>query len=275
MSGRLPTFLIIGAPKSGTTSLAAYLAEHPDVFMAPQKEVHFFDQFFNKGVEWYRDQFRDSANEHAVGEASPTYLDSPRAMTRMAQILPDAKLVAVLRNPVDQAYSHYWWKRVLFERRSFDEAVRAEMRGEEVPRQHRYLESASYLRQLQRACDHYPRERLQVLILDDLHTKPTETVAAVYGFIGVDDAFEPSNAGAVLNPAYRLRSERLRHVLHSWHLYRRLPFSLGLRIDKLNRVPFRYPQMDPAVRAELVEWFAEERAALEVWLGRDLSFWAA
>jgi hypothetical protein len=84
----LPNFLIIGAMRSGTTSVARQLGEHPDVFMAPQKEIHFFDFHWEKGIEWYRAQFRGAGDESAVGEASPSYLHDPFAIERIAGTLP-------------------------------------------------------------------------------------------------------------------------------------------------------------------------------------------
>jgi hypothetical protein len=106
-AGRLPTFCIIGAMKAGTTSLAAWLDEHPDVHIAPQKETLFFNTPYNfwLGVDWYREQFAAAGDAHAVGDATPL-MQNPLAVRHMADLLPDAKLVAILRNPVDRAYSH-------------------------------------------------------------------------------------------------------------------------------------------------------------------------
>src|ERR1051326_983405 len=109
---RLPTFLIIGAGRSGTTSLARYLGSHPHVFMARAKEMHFFDSD-SKTREWYRPRFAEARRQTAVGEATPNYLYEPAAIKRMAAIVPEARLIAILRDPVDRAYSHYWQNRSL------------------------------------------------------------------------------------------------------------------------------------------------------------------
>ena len=143
----LPNFLVIGAGKSGTTSLAAYLDAHPDVFMAHQKEVRFFDRYWHEGVDWYAAKFAAAAGKAAVGEASPSYLQSAEAPARTAQTIPGAKLIALLRNPVDRAYSA--WTN-LHEQgrdpRSFADAVRDETAGRGVvgDLRPRYLEGGRY-----------------------------------------------------------------------------------------------------------------------------------
>src|SRR5882724_1563681 len=97
---REPTFLIVGAAKAGTTSLAAYLSGHPDVFMAKEKELHFFDRDrrYNRGWQWYCDRFSTSGSAIAVGEATPTYMWLPKAVERMVEHLPRAQLIAILRH---------------------------------------------------------------------------------------------------------------------------------------------------------------------------------
>src|SRR5688572_14326389 len=108
---RLPDFLIVGAMRSGTTSLHKYLQAHPDVFVASGKEVHFFDRRYGRGLDWYRSRFAGVTTERVVGEATPAYMYDENAIARIAHDLPDARLIVVLRNPVDRAYSHYWRNR--------------------------------------------------------------------------------------------------------------------------------------------------------------------
>jgi hypothetical protein len=112
----LPDMIIIGAMKCGTTSLFRYLEEHPDFFPPKSKEIHYFDSNFDKGLDWYRRQFptnvrrlkcRLMGQRIITGEASPYYMFHPHAMGRIASILPKVKLIVLLRNPVDRAYSHY------------------------------------------------------------------------------------------------------------------------------------------------------------------------
>ena len=269
----LPNFLIIGAAKAGSTALAAYLGSHPDVFMASEKEVHFFDDHFQRGVDWYASRFEAVRGERAVGDATPTYMYTDEAIGRMADLLPDAKLIAILRNPVDRAYSHYWWMRALDERRPFADAVHDEILGREEADPEKYVAAGRYLERLERVCGYYPRSSLHVVILEELRASARASYAEVCRFLGVDDQVVPPNLGAVHNPAYRLRSPALRTWMLRLHAWRRLPFDIAVRIDRMNRVAFQPPPMDRHVRAELEGYYEKHNAALAAWLDRDLSVW--
>lgn len=268
-----PNFLLIGAHKAGTSSLAAYLDAHPEVFVVPEKETHFFDEHFDRGIAWYESRFDGARGERAVGEATPTYLYLDDALERMAHHLPDVKLLVLLRNPVDRAYSHYWWTRVVFERRTFEEAARAEMAGARAPWGYGYVSDGLYLERLERLRHFYPRARLLVVILEDFRVRTAEGYAEVCRFLGVREDVMPRDLGAIVNPAYQLRMPRLREWMFRLHAWRRLPRGWADRIDRWNRVPFRYPPMDPALRAELEQYYAGPNAALGEWLGRPITSW--
>src|SRR5215467_6288621 len=133
----LPDFLIIGGQRCGTTSLYYYLTDQPCVYPAATKEVHFFDDHFASGIDWYRAQFPTSAYKNYVervrhqhfltGEASPYYLFHPHAPRRISAALLYVKLIVLLRNPVDRAFSHYWLEvKGRYESLSFEEAIRCE-----------------------------------------------------------------------------------------------------------------------------------------------------
>lgn len=271
----LPNFLIIGAAKAGSTALAAYLSSHPDVFVASEKEVHFFDDHFQRGVDWYASRFEAVREERAVGDATPTYMYTDEAIGRMADLLPDAKLIAILRNPVERAYSHYWWMRALDERRPFEDAIHDEILGLEEPNPEKYVAAGRYLERLERVCRYYPRSSMHVVILEELRASARARYAEVCRFLGVDDQVVPPDVGAVHNPAYRLRSPALRTWMLRLHAWRRLPFDIAARIDRMNRVAFRPPPMDRHVRAELEGYYEKPNAALAAWLDRDLSVWSS
>jgi hypothetical protein len=200
--GRLPDFLVIGAMKAGTTSLFNYLREHPEIFMPAVKEVHFFsEQNWWRGIDWYRDLFRDAGSVKAIGEASPGYSRypvSPDVPERVAAVLPDAKLVYVLRHPVDRLVSQYHHQ-VVFrgERRPIDEAVL----------DHRvYLATSRYGMQIQRYLEHFPRDRLLVVLSEQLFADRAAALARVFTFLGVDPTPAPTNLGVEFNRAGDLRS---------------------------------------------------------------------
>jgi hypothetical protein len=200
----LPSALIIGAQRSGTTSLFNYLAQHPDVLPPLAKEIHFFDLHYARGVRWYRGRFPFShrlRRRALTLDASPYYLLHPRAPERAAQLLPDVKLVAVLRNPVDRALSHYQHEvRGGRERLSLAEAIEREpdrLAGEEERlrrdpdyysyNHHRYSYTCRgrYIEQIRRWVQHFPRSRLMVVQSERLFREPATVSAAVCDFLGL------------------------------------------------------------------------------------------
>ncbi len=106
--GSLPDFMIIGAPKCGTTSLFEYLCGHPNVARPRRKEIHYFDERFERGLAWYRRHFPLVEKPQITGEATTAYLFAKNTPARAAALVPDAKLIAVLRDPVRRVISHYW-----------------------------------------------------------------------------------------------------------------------------------------------------------------------
>ncbi len=200
----LPAALIIGAQKGGTTSLFNYLVRHPDVLPPLGKEIHYFDLHYARGIRWYRGRFpygyRLRGGAMTV-DASPYYLFHPHAPERAARLLPEVKLVALLRNPIDRAFSHYQHEvRGGRETLSFEAAVAAEperLAGEEERlggdpgyysyNHHRYsyLSRGRYVEQLRRWAEHFPRERLLVLQSEWLFRDPAAATEAVQRFLGL------------------------------------------------------------------------------------------
>jgi Sulfotransferase domain len=198
----LPDFLILGAQKAGTTALYAYLRRHPAITGPSWKEVSYFDRHYAHGEAWYRGNFpnRSRARGKLVGEASPSYLFHPLGPERVRALLPDSRLVALVRNPVERAFSHYNHEVALGrEPLSFEEALDAEeerLRGE-VERlvadaryfsrpwwSHTYKARGRYAEQLERWLAVFPKEQLLVLATDDLGAEPERTHARVLEFLG-------------------------------------------------------------------------------------------
>jgi hypothetical protein len=209
----LPSALVIGAQRSGRTSLFNYLVRHPDVLPPFGKEIHYFDLHYAKGIMWYRGRFPYQYRLRGgvlTLDASPYYLAHPQAAARAARLLADAKLIALLRNPVDRAFSHDQHEvRDGRETLSFAEAVEREpgrLAGEEERlrndpdyysyNHHRfsYLGRGHYAEQLRRWVEHFPRSRLLVLQSERLFRDPGATVGAVQQFLGLrphqDQAYE-------------------------------------------------------------------------------------
>jgi sulfotransferase family protein len=248
----LPDFLILGAQKAGTTALYAYLRRHPQITGPSWKEVSFFDRHWARGESWYRGNFPNLARTRGklVGEASPSYVFHPLAPQRVLELVPQARLVVLVRNPVDRALSHHNHEVALGrEPLSFEEALDAEeerLRGEVErmtadPRyfsrewwSHTYKARGRYAEQLERWLEVFPRERLLVLSSDELGSEPERAHAQVLEFLGA--------------PPHRL--------------------------DSYARVYEReYEPMRPETRARLAAEFEEPNRRLYALLGRDLS-WA-
>jgi hypothetical protein len=255
----LPDFLVIGAQKAGTTALYAYLRWHPGISGPSWKEASFFDRHYWRGEAWYRGHFpnpvrmwraeRANGRRLVVGEASPSYILHPLAPERVHSLVPDVRLVALLRDPIDRAHSHYQHEVVRgTETLPFEEALDAEegrLRGE-VERMtadpayfshawwnFTYLARGRYAEQLERWLAVFPREQLLIVASADLHDHPAETYGEILDFIGVE-----------------------RHGLDSYpHLFSR-----------------DYAPMPEEARTRLSAYFAEPNRRLYELLGRDFGW---
>ncbi|MDQ5820413.1 MAG: sulfotransferase [Actinomycetota bacterium] len=294
-----PTFLVIGAAKAGTTSLYHYLGQHPQIFMSPVKEPRFFAleghplDFRGPGderlrekttttLEAYRELFAGVRNERAVGEASVLYLHHQAAPEAIARYIPDVKLVAVLRNPVERAYSGFLYQtRDGYEPLAdFEEALRAEPRriADGWYYSWHYRDQGFYHRNLARYFDRFDPSMIRVYLYEDLDQDPHRVLANLFGFLGVDEGFRP-DVGMRYNPSGRPRSARLQRVLTQRHSLKEaakavIPERWGHRViarlqpANLVRAPIRVE-----TRASLVEGYNEDIRRLEHLIGRDLSHW--
>ena len=276
-AGNLPNFLIIGAMRSGTTSLFSALAAHPEVFGAPGKELRFFDLNYERGPDWYSGRFQGCEGKVAIGEASQTYMYDPVSLDRMAADLPDARLIAILRDPVGRAYSHYWLNRSRGrEPLSFEEALEAEAARLKNPAAterffYSYVDRGHYKTQLDRVSSLYERSALHVVLFDDLCDRPLETFQNVCRFLGIEEGTSPSTLDTRVNAFQEFRSLRLRTLTKAVERngLRRTSRALGA----LNRIRDSYPPMAAETRVQLGELFHSGNLALGEWLGRDLNSW--
>jgi hypothetical protein len=269
----LPTFVVIGSMRSGSTSLARYLGAHPQVFVSPTKEVHFFDRHFDRGLDWYEQHFVDAGDALQRGEATPEYFYGEQTMQRLKATLPDARLLVILRNPVDRAYSHYWHDRargkVAVE---FADAIADEPpdpRHDEDGAVRGYLARGRYVRFLEPLAAERADGRVHVVLFEDLRDQGAATYAGLCRFLGVDDTEVPDVVGRPMNEYVEFRSLRVRRA------GRGLPRPLRHLLGRTNARKKPYAAMDRDVRARLLEEFAADNAALAQWLDRDLSVWSA
>ena len=272
---RLPDFAIIGAMKSGTSSIRAALDEHPESFCA--RETHFFCENFERGTDWYLERFATAGDVRRIGEKTADYLYHRDALDRMAQMLPGAQMIVMLRDPVDRAYSNYWHERRLDrEKLSFRDAVAAEPeRLANGQRHFAYLDMSRYLQQIERLCTLYPRGSVKVIIFEDFSEAPADSFSDVCRFLGIDDTVDPEALKVRHNQYMETKRRRLASLIRKNSVRDRLPKALRRRLWGNMFRAAEYEPLDPALRRELAARFAEENAALARWLGIERMRWDA
>jgi hypothetical protein len=307
---RLPDFFIVGQPKSGTTALWEMLRRHPQIFMPDGKEPWFFAPELHdrtpprpggtpRTLGEYAALFEGAAPGQRVGEASPLYLWSKTAASRIADVAPDARIVAILREPASFLRSlHLQFVQTYVETENdFRKALSLEdarREGRQVPRRSYwpqallYSDHMRYVEQLRRYHGAFPSERVLVLIYDDFRRDNEAIVRTVLRFLGVDDAYPLRAMDA--NPTVRVRSQQLHHVVHAvtvgqGPVSRAVKASIKaftprrIRRDALHATQRRVVYADPlppdeGLMVELRRRFKGEVVALSEYLGRDLvSLW--
>jgi hypothetical protein len=296
--GRLPDFLVIGAAKAGTTALHEYLRQHPQVCMSQRKEPRFFafDQkppdfrgpqdrtIFNRDVIWrlddYRRQFAHARPDQIVGEITPRYLSTPGTAERIRQLLPEARLVVILRQPADRAWSNFSMRR----RDGFEPCATLEEAIADEPRRLAehwsaglYLERGFYSAQLLPYFERFPREHIRIYLYDDLVADARGLFRDLFSFLGVDPDFVPDMSRRP-NPSGDLRNPALRWV---WtrpgarsFIRPFLPKALRQTVSSfvVGRALVRR-EMPAETRRWLTELYREEIERLEKLIDRDLSPW--
>lgn len=254
----LPDFLVIGVMKGGSTSVYDYLKRHPGILPGYKKAAHYFDMNYSKGLDWYLAHFPLAKQSRPnglsgepllAGESSPYYMFHPMAAERAAALVPGAKLIALLRNPVSRAYSHYHhMRRTGRETLSFEEALEAEksrlagieekiIADDSFPlsshRAYSYIGRGMYADQLARWFKHFPRQQFLIMRSEDFFKDPAEVCARIHRFLG----------------------------LEQW--------DLG---EHKNANPGGYPQINPQTRQLLVEFFRPHNQRLYEMIDEDFGW---
>jgi Sulfotransferase family len=310
---RVPDFFLVGTPKSGTTAMYTMLRRHPQIYMPESKEPWFFapelhlrppprPEGIARTLDEYMSLFDDAQPEQQVGEATALYLWSRTAAERIAEVRPDARIIAILREPASFLQSlHLQFVQTYIETESDLRTALALERdrreGRHVPRYTYwpqaliYSEHVRYVEQLQRYHAAFPAEQILVVIYDDFRADNDRTMREVLRFLGVDESYSTAGnavgTGAVkVNPTVQARSQRINELVHALSVGRG-PVSVALkatikaltprqlRSDSLRllqrRVVFAEPRPpDERLIAELRRRFKPEVIALSEYLGRDL-----
>ena len=295
---RKPDFFIVGAPKCGTTAMQHYFSQHPDIFL-PNKEMHFFGTDLRLTrprytIERYLAHFDtpEAKLRRRVGEKSVFYLYSKRAAYEIWDFAGTADIIIMLRNPVDMLYSLH--SHMLGVGEEEIEDFRAALEDESIRTQRArlphigliisglfYMEVGKYTDQVKRYFDRFGREKVHIIIYDDLKQDAASVYRATLCFLNLDDRFQPRFE--VVNPNEQVRSKTFRSLL--WTL-RSNPLARSLaraarpwrhevvqRLKQLNTKYVSRPAMDPELRVELQRKFHPEVQRLSELLGRDLTHW--
>jgi hypothetical protein len=270
-------FLVGGAPRCATSWLHLCLCEHPEVYVPPLKEILFFSHHYDKGLEWYKKRFHPSGDRR-VGECSPSYLSHPLAPQRIHQAAPDSRLVFVIREPIERAYSDYCTQLNAGQ-------VSSDVASELVPGRP-IVEDGLYYRHLKNYHRYFRAAQIKVIRFEQLQAAPGQVLEDVFRFIGVDPGFHPK----ITNRVFHYRKPRKSCPRLHRALARAFSF-LALRQDWFARLfndlrsrdrfawyhrlmngP-RYPALTPEIRGKLSDYYLPDTLRLAELLQCDLSVW--
>ena len=268
-----PFFIIIGAVKAATTWTLEQLQVNPALYM-PDPEPHYFSSEFHRGEEYYRSFFDEMAGSgRLLGEKSADYLAHPDAPQRIAEMLPNARLVVQFRNPVDRAYSDY---KMLYRRGTVRDAPEKYLRSLENNPQPRFLNDGLYSRHLKRWMNHFAAEQIHVVLYDDVKAQPQKTIDAISHHIGVMPVFDAEQSKKRANDGseqflplpVRKTLAPLKNAVAPLRGTRWFEATRGLVSKQIS-----YPPLSDDTRLNLCDFYADDVEALGKMLNRDLSHW--
>jgi hypothetical protein len=296
----MPNFLVFGAAKAGTTSLYKYLEQHPDIYMSSFKEPGFFafegekptfngpsaqkwfDRWVATDLESYQKYFEGYGGQKAIGEATPFYIYYPKAAVTIQKYLPDVKLIAILRDPVERAFSNYVWafRDGVESCSNFAEALAAEETRikENWSIKWHYLQQGFYFQQLQPYYERFEREQIRIYLYEDLTSDAVGLMQDIFRFLGIDDSFIPTFS--------KKHNRSLIPKNQTWHEFLSKPnpvkslfkpflplnFRQRLRKQATEKNLFK-PKLDPEIRQQLLPKYQEDILKLQDLIQRDLTKW--
>ncbi len=295
-----PSFLVLGAGKAGSTSLAYLLDQHPDICMSYPKEPPFFQTEYHQGLDYYwKKYFRSYAGQAHAGEAAHQNSRLPYVARRIHESVPEAKLFLICRNPVERAFSAYWQNFTRkADQRSFDEAIdenlerlrtgplfeqeaEAELYARAIDQARQsgrvayasYVDSGHYAEHVERFAALFGRERIKVLFFEDLARAPQEVADAAYAHLGLDPV--PLRDTAAQNTPIHPILARLFQTIGGLPLLGRVPpaWRAKLRTALSSRFKGAKPEMSGETRRLLIEHFRPHNRRLAEVTGRNLDHW--
>lgn len=291
----LPNIYIIGAQKSGTTSLFDWVGQHPEIYANPaSKDYPFFtdERLYNHRKKDFLNLFKKNDSKKVILGCEANLMYVPEAIERMQSLIPEAKLIAILRNPVDRAFSAWFYamERGL-EKRTFSEAIEEEMKGKTIPphtwegRQKNYLRHGLYAQQLEGVFRFYPGDKVMVLIYEDVIKDPAKEIKKVFRFIGIDESFIPNftiKNKTLGGQRFKILSKILyRGRPHKHPLWEILRFlipkdlrtTMRMKLENINRVEASKPSFPEDIRRKLINYYKDEIVRLEQILHMEITEW--
>lgn len=281
---KLPDFMIIGAGKCGTTSLFNYLNQHPQIYLCSQKETYYFIPEPNRSnlKQWgaicdfdsYQSLFKDAPEKNIVGEISTVYYKNPNSAQLIYEVLPEVKILAILRDPAHRAFSNYqMYVRNGNEKQSFRKIIEPN---------HRYIKPGFYYKELIRYYEIFPAEQIKILFYEDLCKQPVEFIQDIFSFIGVDYSFVPDmskkgrQGGLPKNMAVNslLTNKNPLRTMAANVLKFFFPSNVrqNIRSSLIKRNTYK-AKLNQSDRQKLIELYRDDILKLQELTGRDLSGW--
>lgn len=268
---RLPDFLYIGGAKCGSSWIYEILRSHPGIFIPEAKDIQFFDRYYGRGLGWYGRFFDDATDEQLAGELSHDYFFSGDYAARISKDLPNVKIFACLREPVDRIISHYHYGLTVF--------LTPETSLIDFSKSNKGLKGSRYYENLKPFYDLFPRENIRIFFFDDLKRDPVSFCRELYEFLGVDRDHVSPHLHLPSRPARTNRFPKLGHVAYSSAQLLRTVGAQNLvgfakRNSYFNRLLFRptssRPDVDPGDKQAIQRMFRGDYDDLEALIGRPL-----
>ncbi|WP_022853137.1 sulfotransferase family protein [Thermodesulfatator atlanticus] len=264
----LPNFIGVGVQRSATTWIFECLREHSEIYVPPQKELHFFDAHFDKGLNWYKKFFEEAKGKKAVGEITPDYIYNYKALERIAATIPNVKILVSLRHPVDRAYSAYsLLKNSYYKDISFEEAFW----------QKEYIKNVGfYSKHIKVLYNLFPKKNVLIFLYDDILTCPERVAKEIYKFLDVDASFIPSSLNKTYN---KILFPKIQSFLIKIKLE---PILEGIKkspMGHLIKKTFFYIENKKRFKKKKIDYqkyisvYEEDILELEKLINRDLKHW--
>ena len=283
----LPNFLIVGAPKAGTTSLCHYLSKHPSVFISSPKEINYFSRdeiiaqnlyykdFKAINLNQYKKLFKKAKDRIAVGEGSVSYLFYPETPQKIKKIIPNVKIIILLRDPINRGFSHFLMDlRLGLVNNTFEEIIKNNNNTDLYYQQ--YIELGLYYQQVKRYIDNFGKDRVKIYLQDDMRDNMKDVLKDLFTFLEIDNSMIPK-----INKKYNIFSISKYNFINKIYVFHRtrkylskiLPNNNKEYLKKILFQNYDKPKLNDDIKTYLLSVYLDDINNLEQLINRDLSNW--